>query len=52
MTLIAPVVAAIIGALVFALGRGKASEAGRIVFACATLVLLYAYVSHGVKVWP
>jgi hypothetical protein len=50
MTLIAPVLAALIGLVVYGLANGKASEAGRLTFACGLLVALYVFAHHGVRV--
>jgi len=39
---------AVIGLLVYALSNGKAAEIGRLVFACATLVICFE-LAHGLN---
>jgi hypothetical protein len=52
MILIAPVVVAIIGLVVYVLTTGKATELGRIAFFCGLLVSLLVFAHHGLKVLP
>ncbi len=49
MTLLVPVLAALIGLVVYGLTNGKASEAGRLAFGCGLLVALWVFAHHGVK---
>jgi hypothetical protein len=52
MTIVAalPIIAAILGALAWAFASGKLSEAGKIVFACGVLVILWMLAGKVVKV--
>ncbi len=46
---IIPLLAAIIGLLIYALSTDKAAEAGRITFACGLLVVLASLAHHVVR---
>ncbi len=53
MLLIAPVLAAVIGLLVYALSvNPKVAELGRLAFGCGLLVALFVFAQHGVRVLP
>lgn len=50
MTALLPLVSAVVGMLVYGLSaNAKVAEMGRIVFACAVLVLLFGAAGHVVK---
>lgn len=52
MTVLAPVLAALIGLIVYALATGKAMELGRLAFACGLLVALLMFGKEGVRLFP
>lgn len=49
ITLLVPVLAAVVGALVYALTEGKASELGRVLYACGALVSLFVAATQVVR---
>lgn len=52
MTALIPVLVAVAGALVYGLSsNGKVAELGRLCFACALLVLMFAVAGHSVRLF-
>lgn len=50
MIALAPVLAMLIGGLIYALTDGKLSECGRLTFGAGVLVLVFQYAGHTVSV--